>query len=1314
MINLSAFPSLSSPAQQPKPAPVAERSSDMIAAASLRKMLRARYDAAQNSPDMAKWWGGADANGPNWTARYSERKKLRERSRYEIANNSYAFGIVQTVALHTIGCGPRLQLTGLVRDWNSRIEQAWHQHAEEINLARKLTSMVAARVYDGESFGVLGWNDMLTTPSKVDMRLIETDQVHDPHTAPMLTPDNMDGVIIDGWGNPVEYRLLKNHPGEHNTLANWEFESWSHNLVCHLFRADRPGQMRGVPELTPALSLFAIIRRFTRATLAAAEAAALFAAFLKTTAASVTPAPNDDPFAAMDLDFGTLTSLPEGWDVTQLKPEHPATTYPQFINQLLQEVARCLSMPPNIALCTSAGYNFSSSKLDGNLYYRRLAVDQQQVTLTVLDKLFRVWFLDSIEHNPALRGIPASYIRERAWYWDPPESIDPQNDAAARDTNLRNGMTTLPIEYAKLGLDWETAQQQQAEALGITVEELRRRTVDSLFPPASVPATSGGSSAPDQSAVGASASAAPAGEYSSITRQQLQRNRKAIDDLLYEMLTGQRSQAFTLSMLQVLGLTADTAQALIDSAIGDGAPDEAQVMTASRMAASAKQKPQIRPGLFDSLRERRSGLILAATAGQKLVAAPSGTATIDNGTAGKPKQATIHAYSGGILHVDGFDEPVVVDLSGVVLHTDQIPYLSDHQEDSAHTLGQSSHVTVGPGGIDSTGLIMGDNEATKNVVSLASKGFRWAVSIGGMVQRPERVPAGQQISVNGRDFIGPLIVARGFVLREISFVPVGADPTASASLAARAAHQGVLPMSFEEWCASCGFDCATLSDQQKAALMTAYQAATAAPAAPAVPAPPVDAAAPVAAAGGCAPDPARPAQAAAATTVLVPSQQHLLTAAARQEWAAEDSRVLRIRRLTAAAETHDGIATIRRQAIEEGWTADRTELAVLRAQGANRAPAVLVQNPDHTPQVLQAALQRGAIGRYEEGQYSEQVLQAAHREFPRGLGLQELLMLQASANGCSVRKINPGNLGQVLRASFSTGSIPGILSNTANKSLLDGYSSVEQTWKRIAYVRPVNDFKSAVAYRLTTDGNFEKVGATGRLKHASFGEESYALQADTYGRLLQINRQMIINDDLSALSDLPRELGRKAGLALNAIFWAAFLNNSTFFTSGNANYVSGGTYVLGAVGLDQAVQTFRKQTDPSGAPLGVEPKLLLVSPENEFTANQLYQSETFNTGGSATTAKVPNKNTFVGKYEPLVSAYLSNSSYTGYSTTAYYLLADPQDMATIQVGFLNGQQEPTVETADADFDQLGIQMRGYFDFGVALMQYRGGVKVAGA
>ena len=89
-------------------------------------------------------------------------------------------------------------------------------------------------------------------------------------------------------------------------------------------------------------------------------------------------------------------------------------------------------------------------------------------------------------------------------------------------------------------------------------------------------------------------------------------------------------------------------------------------------------------------------------------------------------------------------------------------------------------------------------------------------------------------------------------------------------------------------------------------------------------------------------------------------------------------------------------------------------------------------------------------------------------------------------------------------------------------------------------------------------------------------------------------------------------------------------------------------------------------------------------------------------------------NPFYGRYQVVSSVYASNTAYTGYSTTAWYLLADPMDEPVIEIAYLNGQESPTVETADSDFNTLGIQMRGVHDFGVRKQSYRGGVKSKGA
>jgi hypothetical protein len=240
---------------------------------------------------------------------------------------------------------------------------------------------------------------------------------------------------------------------------------------------------------------------------------------------------------------------------------------------------------------------------------------------------------------------------------------------------------------------------------------------------------------------------------------------------------------------------------------------------------------------------------------------------------------------------------------------------------------------------------------------------------------------------------------------------------------------------------------------------------------------------------------------------------------------------------------------------------------------------------------------------------------------------------------------------------------------------------------------------------------FEEVGPTGELKHGTLGEESFTNKAKTHGKLITITREDIINDDLGALTDRPRMLGRGGILKLNKVFWTKFMANSDFFKAANKNYASGAATALGVDALTAAELLFLNQTDPNGNPLGVTPKILLVPNALNVLASQLMRALELRDTTSST--KYPTSNPHAGKFETERSSYLSDTTITGYSTKAWYLLASPEELATIEVVFLNGQEIPIIESADADFNTLGVQLRGYYDFGCELQEYRGGTKSKG-
>jgi hypothetical protein len=365
------------------------------------------------------------------------------------------------------------------------------------------------------------------------------------------------------------------------------------------------------------------------------------------------------------------------------------------------------------------------------------------------------------------------------------------------------------------------------------------------------------------------------------------------------------------------------------------------------------------------------------------------------------------------------------------------------------------------------------------------------------------------------------------------------------------------------------------------------------------------------------------------------------------------------------------------------------------------SPAVHVAQPAPiTAEVIEAsfALQGNLPG--VEQKYDAKVLEAAHKA-RRELSLGEVVLQAAVANGYDgPKRVNSATLRPILAAAWATHDISGILSSTVNKFLLAGFDSVESAWRSISATRSVNDFKVVSQYRLNGGFKFEKVPNGGELKNAQAKDEVRTISADTYGIMTSVTRTDLINDDLGALTAVPQRIGRGGALTLNDVFWTSFKDDSAFFTTGKKNKKTGAA-ALSSAGLVEALALYRKLVDRDGNPMATTPRVLLVPVDLEITAAELMNSIQVVSG---TQARVPSTNVFAGRYEVVSSTYLTDEK-------DYYLLASPADLPVMEVAFLNGVQSPVVETAEADFNVLGVQMRGYFDFGVAKAEDLAGVKM---
>ncbi len=432
--------------------------SSLRRAVPIHRGMRARYDAAATTDENRRHWANADQLSADAANSPAVRAILRSRARYEVANNSYAKGMVRTLANDAIGTGPRLQMLTDDAVLNGEIEEDFEEWAAAVGLADKLQTMRMALAQDGEAFMVLSNNPFLDSPIMLDLRLIEADQVMTP-LGQLDDANIVDGIAFDRFDNPVSYKVAKAHPGGVAWNGVEQFDTIPAESMIHLFRAERPGQHRGVPEIMPALPLFAQLRRYTLATLTAAESAADFAGILYSDQPPNEDEETVDPMDSFPLERGMLLTMPQGWKVGQVEATQPTTTYAEFKKEILNEIARCLNMPFNVVAGNSSGYNYASGRLDHQTYFKAIRVDQAFIARRVIDRFLRPWLAE----HCIMRGrdLPSRMPRHM-WFWDGTEHVDPVKEASAQETRLRNHTTTIAVECARDGRDWEEVLEQAA------------------------------------------------------------------------------------------------------------------------------------------------------------------------------------------------------------------------------------------------------------------------------------------------------------------------------------------------------------------------------------------------------------------------------------------------------------------------------------------------------------------------------------------------------------------------------------------------------------------------------------------------------------------------------------------------------------------------------------------------------------------------------------------------------------------------------------------------------------------------------------
>jgi hypothetical protein len=430
---------------------------------------------------------------------------------------------------------------------------------------------------------------------------------------------------------------------------------------------------------------------------------------------------------------------------------------------------------------------------------------------------------------------------------------------------------------------------------------------------------------------------------------------------------------------------------------------------------------------------------------------------------------------------------------------------------------------------------------------------------------------------------------------------------------------------------------------------------------------------------------------------------------------AELSRQVEIKKLAGDKIPADLVS----RAINENWTVDTAKSEFLVAlrdamQMTTNGPAIHVRDSVADQKTLEASLLlRAGMEKTVVKDYGEKAAEQADRI--RDMSLLDVCREAVRLSGGVI----PVSRFDLIRAAFSSATLPQILGAVANKAMMTGYNALPSTWQKWCQLGTVSDFKTQTRVRLTDVGELERVGSGGEVPHGQVAEEYEQFSIGTYAKQFSITRENIINDDLGTFTSVPQKMGVKANQKVSQLVYAHLMANGNmadgialFYATTHLNLNT--SSALSDTTLSAALLKMQNQKDADGQPISVLPKFLLVPPTLERTARQLLESDLLiNTGQiTATTSatNAPNKNIHRGALELIVEPRLENSAYTGYSTSTWFVIADPAGIDTLEVAFLNGKAAPTVERFESSPDTMGTIFRVFIDVGVKAMDFRGMLK----
>jgi len=418
---------------------------------------------------------------------------LRNRARQLVRDSDFAKAALRAVRNNVVGTGIKHQSQvqmargGKLDDrYNSLIEKQWNQwtSADTCHVGGQLSWVeiqrlsITSMLESGEVFIRLINQKFGDSKVPLGLEVLEADLLDDDYTGIEANGNRVRmGVEIDKWGRPVAYHFLRNHPGDYQFTGSAVVARQRQRIVAkdviHLFSVERPGQTRGVTAFASAIMRLRNLSGYEEAEIVAARASSAMMAFVRTPDQELFEDGKYQDDSVLDFSPGSIRRLAPGEEMQFFSPTRPDDAFTPFVAQMLRAVASGVGCSYTQISSDFSQSNYSSSRLElleTRTHYKTL---QQYLIEALCERVYERWMEMAVMAGVlVLPGYDLDPERYEESKWIPPAAqfVDPQKEADAYKSLIRNGIMTLSQVIALHGGDFEEQMRQRAHELALADE----------------------------------------------------------------------------------------------------------------------------------------------------------------------------------------------------------------------------------------------------------------------------------------------------------------------------------------------------------------------------------------------------------------------------------------------------------------------------------------------------------------------------------------------------------------------------------------------------------------------------------------------------------------------------------------------------------------------------------------------------------------------------------------------------------------------------------------------------------------------------